>query len=110
MFSASGPPLVYLMYQQPLTHARIQESLIFFFGVGSLLRLAIVVLAGRFSMHAAGLAAEAIPVVFAVTAFAAGRPPPLAPRPLKAIVCVLLVITGAGMIAAALSAMSQAGR
>src|SRR5579871_2474855 len=55
MFSASGPPIVYLMYRQPLSHARIQESLILFFGVGSLLRLVIVLLAGRFSMHAVGL-------------------------------------------------------
>jgi uncharacterized membrane protein YfcA len=105
MFSASGPPLVYLMYRQPLAHARIQESLIVFFGVGSLLRLAIVVVAGRFSMHAVGLTAEAIPVVFAVTAFAAGRPPPLSLGLLKAVVCVLLVITGVGLVGAALSAM-----
>jgi hypothetical protein len=108
MFSASGPPLVYLMYRQPLSHARIQESLILFFGVGSLLRLVIVLLAGKFSMHAVGLAAEAAPVVFVVTAFAAGRPPPLSPQLLKAVVCVLLVLAGAGMIGTALSAMSQA--
>ena len=46
MFSAPGPPLVYLMYRQPLPHARIQESLILFFGMGALLRLALVVPAG----------------------------------------------------------------
>lgn len=108
MFSASGPPIVYLMYRQPLTHARIQESLILFFGIASLLRLAVVMLIGKFSMHAAWLSAEAVPVVVAVTAFAAGRPPPLSPRPLKAIVCLLLIVTGAGMIGAALSAMSLA--
>jgi uncharacterized protein len=109
MFSASGPPLVYLMYRQPLAHARIQESLILFFGVGSLLRLTIIIFAGRFSIHAITLTAEAIPVVFAVTAFAAGRPPPLSPKLLKAIVCLLLVVTGAGagMTGAALLAMQQ---
>jgi hypothetical protein len=76
--------------------------------VGSLLRLAIVVLAGTFSLHAIGLAAEAAPVVFVVTAFAAGRPPPLSPGLLRATICLLLVATGAGMIGAALSAMSHA--
>jgi hypothetical protein len=40
VFSASGPPLVYLMYRQPLAHAHVQESLILFFGIGALLRLA----------------------------------------------------------------------
>jgi uncharacterized membrane protein YfcA len=107
MFSASGPPLVYLMYRQPFSHARIQESLILFFGVGSLLRLVIIVLAGTFSMHAVKLAAEAMPVVFFVTAFAARRPSPLSPKLLKATVCLLLVVTGAGLIGAALSAMSE---
>ncbi len=108
MFSAPGPPLVYLMYRQPLAHARVQESLILFFGMGALLRLAIVLPAGHFSMQAIELAAESIPVVFVITSAAAGRPPPLPPKLLKAAVCLLLVATGAGMVGAALSAMSQA--
>jgi len=108
MFSAPGPPLVYLMYRQPLAHARVQESLILFFGVGALVRLAIVVPAGQFSLYAVQLAAESLPVVFLVTAVAAGRPVPLPTRLLKAIVCLLLTATGAGLIGAALSAMSQA--
>jgi uncharacterized protein len=107
MFSAAGPPLVYLMYRQPLAHARVQESLILLFGIGALLRLAIMVPAGQFSIYAIQLAAEAIPVVFFVTSVAAARPSPLPPRLLKAVVCLLLVATGAGMIGGALSAMSQ---
>jgi uncharacterized protein len=108
MFSAPGPPLVYLMYRQPLAHARIRESLILFFGMGALLRLAIVVPAGHFSAQAIQLAAESIPVVFFVTSVAAGRPSPLPPKLLKAVVCLLLVATGTGMIGAALLAMSHA--
>jgi uncharacterized protein len=107
LFSAPGPPLVYLMYRQPLPHARIQESLILFFGMGAVLRLALVVPAGQFSIGATWLAAEAVPVVFLVTSFAARRPPPLPLRLLKAIVCLLLVATGAGMIGGALLSMSR---
>jgi hypothetical protein len=107
MFSAPGPPLVYLMYRQPLAHARVQESLILFFGIGAVLRLAIVVPAGQFSIGAVQLAAEAIPVVFFVTSVAAGRPLPLPPELLKPIVCLLLVATGSGMIGAARWAMSH---
>ena len=106
MFSAPGPPLVYLMYRQPLPLARVQESLVLLFGVGALLRLAIVVLAGQFSPHAVRLAAESIPVVVLVTSVAARRPPPLSPKLLKAAVCLLLIATGMGMMSAALSAMS----
>jgi uncharacterized membrane protein YfcA len=106
LFSAPGPPLVYLVYRQPWPAERVQESLILFFGVGALLRLAIVVPSGHFSADAVQLAVEALPVVFLVTAFAAGRPVPLPPRVLKAMVCLLLVATGAGMTAAAMSALS----
>jgi uncharacterized protein len=107
MFSAPGPPLVYLMYRQPLAHSRVQVSLVLFFGIGALLRLIIMVPAGQFSTYAVQLTAEAIPVVFLVTAVAAARPLPLSPKLLKAVVCVLLVASGAGMIGAALSAMSR---
>ena len=105
MFSAPGPPLVYLLYRQPLSHARVQESLVLLFGTGALLRLALVVSAGQFSAQAVLLAAEAVPAVVLVTSFAARRPPPLPPGLLKAAVCLLLIATGTGMMGAALSAL-----
>jgi hypothetical protein len=48
-----------------------------------------------------------VPVVFLVTSVAAARPLPLPPKLLKAVVCLLLVASGAGMIGAALSAISR---
>jgi hypothetical protein len=105
MFSAPGPPLVYLLYRQPWPIARIQESLILFFGIVALLRLALVVPTGEFSLGALRLAAEAIPVVLVVSAVAAGRRAPLSPNLLRNLVCVLLVGTRAGMVAAAASAL-----
>jgi uncharacterized membrane protein YfcA len=104
LFSAPGPPLVYLLYRQPWPLGRIQESLILFFGLVSLLRLLLVVPGGGFSWGAAGLAAESLPVVFLVTMVAARRRVPLSPTLLRSVVCLLLVATGAGMIVAALTA------
>ena len=63
MFSAPGPPLVYLLYRQPMSLAKIQEALMLIFGLGTALRLLIVVPAGQFSGLALQLAAEAFPVV-----------------------------------------------
>lgn len=105
MFSAPGPPLVYLLYRQPWPIARIQELLILFFGLVALLRLLLVLPVGGFSWVAAQLAAEAIPVVLLVTAIAARRRAPLSPNLLRSLVCVLLVATGAGMMAAAASVL-----
>jgi len=105
MFSAPGPPLVYLLYRQPLSLAQIQNALMVIFGLGTALRLFIVVPAGQFSLLSLQLAAEALPVVFVVTSFAAGRPSPLSPRLLKGLICTLLIGTGLSMGISALSAM-----
>ncbi len=105
MFSAPGPPLVFLLYRQPLPFARIQESLLLLFAVATGLRLVIVLIAGQFSWLSLQLTAEAIPVVILITALAAGRPPPLSPRLLRTLACLLLVVAGAGMISTALTAM-----
>lgn len=105
MFSAPGPPLVYLLYRQPLSLARIQESLMLIFGLGTALRLLIVVPTGQFSLFSLRLAVEALPVVFVVTALAARRTPPLSPRLLKGLVCALLIGTGLSMGAGAATAL-----
>jgi uncharacterized membrane protein YfcA len=105
MFAAPGPPLVYLLYRQPLSFARIQNSLMVIFGLGTALRLLIVVPSGQFSLLSLQLAAEALPVVFVVASYAARRPPPLSPRLLKALICALLIATGLSMGISALLAM-----
>jgi hypothetical protein len=103
MFSASGPPLVYLFYRQPKPLAWVRQSLMVIFGLGTALRLFIIVPSGKFSLTALQLAVEALPVVFLVTFYAARRPPPLSPRFLKALICVLLITTGLGMGISAIS-------
>ncbi len=105
MFSAPGPPLVYLLYRQPLSLARIQNALMVIFGLGTALRLLIVVPSGQFSPLALQLAAEALPVVFFVTSYAARRPSPLSPKLLKGLICALLITTGLGMGLSAILAM-----
>ena len=94
MFAAPGPPLVYLLYRQPKPLAWIQQSLFVIFGLGTALRLLIVVPSGEFSLLSLQLGLEALPVVFLVTLYGARRAPPLSPRLLRALVCVLLVGTG----------------
>lgn len=105
MFSAAGPPLVYAVYRQPWSHERIQESLIFSFAVGAVLRLLVMGFSGHFSMQAAILAAEAIPVVLIVTALSATRPPPISKSALRNIVSILLIISGLGMVLSSLQTM-----
>jgi uncharacterized membrane protein YfcA len=105
MFSAPGPPLVYLLYRQPKPLAWIQQSLMVVFGLGTLLRLLIVVPSGQFSLLSLQLAAEAVPIVFVVTFYAARRTPPLSPKLFRGLICALLVGTGLSMSVSASLAM-----
>jgi len=101
LFAAAGPPLVYHVYRQPWPLERMRESLVFIFGAGALLRLAIVIPTTGFSRLSLTLSALAIPVVALMTLLTARRAPPVSPRLLKWLVCSLLVVTGATMVAGA---------
>lgn len=105
MFSAAGPPLVYAVYRQPWPLERMQESLIFCFAVGAVLRLAIMAAFGHFSSSAVVLAAEAIPVTLIVTAVSATSSPPMSNAAVKNVVCILLVGSGLGILVSSVRAM-----
>ncbi|UIF88305.1 TSUP family transporter (plasmid) [Cupriavidus necator] len=98
MFATASPPMVYVVYRQPWSVEVIQESLIFSFGVGAVLRLLVMGISGQVSLLAIQLAAEALPVALAVTIFAANRQPPVSKETLKHMVCVLLVCVGIGIL------------
>lgn len=105
LFSAAGPPLVYAVYRQPWPADRIQESLIFSFGVGAVLRLVIIAGSGHFSHLAITLTAEAIPIALLVTSISATRAPPISREAVKNVVCILLVISGLAMLISSAQAL-----
>ena len=105
MFSAPGPPLVYAVYRQPWPAQRVQEALIFLFGAGAVLRLAVMVATGQFSTQAVLLTLEALPVVLIVTAWSATRQPPVSQAVLRNVVSVFLVVSGLAMVVSSLGAL-----
>lgn len=105
MFASPGPPLVYLLYRQPKPLAWIQQSLMVIFGLGTVLRLLIVLPSGQFSLLSLQLAVEALPVVFVVTFYAARRAPPLSPKLFRGLICALLIGTGLSMSISAVLAL-----
>jgi uncharacterized membrane protein YfcA len=105
LFSASGPPLVYQFYRQPMDIDAVRDTLVATLAAGSLIRLLMVVPAGQFSAHSVLLCALSVPVAIAITWWLR-RHPPAWPRALVLkIVCVLLVVTGVGLIVPALAAL-----
>lgn len=98
MFSTPGPPLVYAVYRQPWPLRIMQESLIFCFGIGAALRLAVMGATGQVSSQAVLLGLESLPFVLVITALAANRKPPISRKALRHVVCVLLICAGVGML------------
>lgn len=106
LFAASGPPLVYQLYRQPMAMEPLRDTLIAALAVSSVLRLAMVVGSGQFSASAAVLACISAPLSIAVTWLLRRHPPPLSRVVVLRLVCVLLVFTGFGLVGPSLRAIA----
>ncbi|MDX3904630.1 MAG: TSUP family transporter [Pigmentiphaga sp.] len=104
LFSTSGPPMVYHLYRQPMDRAQVRECLFMMFAASSALRLLLVAGSGHFSWRSLLLAVSAIPVVAAVSWWQARHPTRLSRRGVEWLVCGLLMLAGASLIWASLSA------
>jgi uncharacterized membrane protein YfcA len=99
LFSSAGPPLVYHMYRQPLARDLVKQCLILMFAINQVLRLVLVVSAGRFSWFSVCLSVSAVPVVYAVTRLQHQYVPPISAELVKRVVCGLLILAGTSLCA-----------
>lgn len=106
LFSASGPPLVYQFYRQPLALEKLRDTLVAALAVSSALRLSMVVASGQFSARALGLCALATPLAAGMTWWMRRHPPPWPRRAVLVLVCALLLATGAGLIVPSVRALA----
>lgn len=108
LFSASGPPLVYQFYRQPMTVDAIRDTLVATLAVGSLIRLVMVVASQHFGLRSAWMCAAALPLTVAITWWVRRHPPPWPRGRVLLAVCALLLVTGVGLIGPALHALLAA--
>lgn len=106
LFAASGPPLVYQFYRQPMELDALRDTLIGSLAVSSVLRLLMVVGTGRFSAHAWALSAMAVPLTMALTWWLQRHPVGWSRPTVLRLVCGLLLFTGAGLIGPSLHALA----
>jgi uncharacterized protein len=106
LFSASGPPLVYQFYRQPLDLDVLRDTLMGSLAVSSLLRLLMVLPTGQFSRHAFTLSLLALPLTMAITWWFQRHPPGWSRATVLRLVCGLLLVTGAGLIGPSLHAIA----
>ncbi|RYF77354.1 MAG: sulfite exporter TauE/SafE family protein [Comamonadaceae bacterium] len=108
LFSSAGPPLVFHMYRQPLGIDVIRRVLLLSFALGGVVRLAVVLPTGQFSLQAAVLTAAAFPAVYGVTRLHRWLPHGFSPRGLKAFVGSLLCLAGGTLLFSAWQALRAA--
>ncbi|HZT55748.1 MAG TPA: sulfite exporter TauE/SafE family protein [Burkholderiaceae bacterium] len=102
LFSSAGPPLVYHMYRQPAPREVIQQCLILMFAINQVLRLALVVGSGRFSLHSGWLCAAAVPAVYVVTWLQHRYMPPVGIVATRRVVSGLLIVAGGSLLVSVL--------
>lgn len=94
LFAASGPPLVYYLYRQPLDRELVRRALLLLFSFGAAVRLLLVLPSGQFTWRAATMAACAVPVVYGVTRWHHRIRPRMSVEAMQRLVATLLGLTG----------------
>jgi uncharacterized protein len=98
LFSASGPALVYQYYRQPLSIDVLRDTLIATIGFSAMWRLLMVIPSGQFGLRSLWMCLAALPLAMGITWWMR-RHPPMWPRAtVLRIVCVLLMVTGLGLV------------
>ncbi len=105
LFATAGPPLVFHFYRQPMPLRAIRESLVAVFTLTALVRLALMLAAGRIGADAVRLSLEAAPLVLLMSWRMARRPPGWDPRLVRVLACALLGVIGAGLLVESLRAL-----
>lgn len=101
LFSAAGPPIVYVLYRQPVPLRVVRHALFVMFAVVQLMRFIYVMVVDRIEGMAFAYAAMSIPLAFLITHAAGRYPLPLKPRAVNRLAAVLLVATGLSLAVSA---------
>jgi uncharacterized membrane protein YfcA len=109
LFAATGPPLVYHYYRQPLAIDVIRETLVAAIGLAAVIRLVLVLGAGQFTGLSLLLSALGAPVAVGVSWWMRRHPPRWQRSSVLRIICVLLILAGISLIVPAMRSLGMHG-
>lgn len=107
LFSTAGPPLVYLIYRQPIALESIKRFLVLSFAANALLRIILVAIEGQLTLNILTLSAMAFPFVCLQTYLQRKYPIKWPINRIKKIVFGLLILTAASILAPNLYMLAQ---
>jgi len=102
LFSSGGPPMVYHLYRQPLPLATVRNTLLIFFAVMAVARLALVTVSGAIDVDTVILSLSALPVVIGLTWLVRRYANMEAVALIRRLVFLLLLFAGLGLLVPAL--------
>ena len=105
LFATSGPPVIWLLYRQPLTLDTIRVTLVSYFCLTQAWRLGLVAAAGGLSARMLVATAGAVPAIALGTWAARRYPPKVSPLTLRRAALSLLFLSGVALIVTATLAM-----
>lgn len=98
LFSTAGPPLVYLLYRQPLPQRVIHQCLFLMFAIGQVVRLAFIGATGSFTWRLLLYIAMSMPIVYLVQRLQQRHPLNLPQATTTRLAASLLILAGVGLI------------
>ena len=105
LFATSGPPLIWLIYRQPLALDTIRVTLVTYFCLTQAWRLGMVTASGGLSARMLVATAGAVPAIALGTWIARRFPPRISPLTLRRGALVLLLLSGVALVVTAMLAM-----
>lgn len=109
LFATSGPPVIWLIYRQPLPLDTIRVTLVSYFCLTQAWRLGLVTAGGGLSARMLVATAGAVPAIALGTWLARRFPPRLSPLTLRRGALVLLFMSGVALVVTAVLAMLRGG-
>lgn len=106
LFAASGPPLVYQFYRQPIPILAVRDTLVASLAAGGVLRLVMVLASGQFSALSLWLSLVTVPLALVVSWWMKKHPPAWRRETVLKLVCALLIVTGVSLIGPALRGLA----
>lgn len=107
LFATSGPPIIWLLYRQPLALDTVRVTLVAFFSLTQLWRLGLVAAANGLDGTTLAALAGAVPAIALGTWAAQRFPPPVSRLAVRRAALGLLFLSGVALIA---SGIAAAGR
>lgn len=107
LFSTAGPPIIWQMYRQPLSHVMVRSTLVAVFFINALARLGLVFATTGVPVQVWLAAAGALPMVMGGTLLAQKFPPPVPAIVLRRTAAGLLLLSGIALCVSPLTILLE---